>query len=66
MTEAVIRYDRELPEIPGPLPVGAPRVAPGQGRRRADRLAGGRGRPRWRETSVSREEVRQARDEGRA
>ena len=42
MAEAVIGYDKDLPEIPGPPSVGKANLLPSQGRRRGDGMAGGR------------------------
>ena len=39
MAKAVIAYDKDLPEIPGPLPVGETDLVPGQGRCGPERLA---------------------------
>ena len=42
MAKAVIAYDKDLPEIPGRRPWEKPDLVPGEGRRGADGLAGGR------------------------
>ena len=42
MAKAVIAYDKDLPEIPGRRPWEKPTSYPGEGRRGADGLAGGR------------------------